>query len=152
MPDAAGQAALGLLRAATLAGDTDLERRVGRVLRTHAFVLERAPHAMPLLARTAALADGGLTVAVIVGDAAFPETQALATAARRLFAPEDAVLVCAPGSAPAGVDPAWLEGRGLVGGKAAAYVCRGTSCSLPVSDPAALQSAASSRGSANGPS
>jgi uncharacterized protein len=81
-------------------------------------------------------------VAVIVGDPADPATQALALRARRALAPQDAVIVAAPGSAPPGLDAAWLAGRGLVGGKPAAYVCHGTECSLPVTDPAALAEAA----------
>jgi uncharacterized protein YyaL (SSP411 family) len=34
-----------------------------------------------------------------------------------------------------------LEGRGLVDGQAAAYVCRNFACQLPVTDPAALRAA-----------
>ena len=145
--------ALGLLRAATLSGDPSLERIVERVLRTHAFVLERVPHAFPVLTRTAALAEHGLTVAVIVGLAEDDGTRVLAAAARRLLGPEDAVIVYAPGRAPRGVDASWLEGRGPVQGRAAAYVCRGVTCSLPVTDAQALQTALSSSwGSGNGPS
>ena len=153
MPDATGQAVLGLLRAGTLAGDAALERIVQRVLRSHAFALERLPHAFPVLARAAALADGALVVAVIVGEPESPQTQALAARSRRVFCPEDAVLVCAPGKTVPGVDPSWLEGRGLVQGRAAVYVCRGTSCSLAITDPDQVQSLLShSIGSGNGPS
>jgi hypothetical protein len=152
-PDATGHAALGLLRAAALTGDATLGRVVERVLRTHSFLLERAPHAFPVLARTAALAEQGLAFAVIVGDREAKPTQALAQRARFVLGPEDMVLVSAVGEVPAGCDPAWLEGRGLVNGQAAAYICRGVTCSLPVTDPEALQSAfSSSSASGNGPS
>lgn len=151
-PDATGQAVLGLLRAGALAGETALTGVAERVLRTHALALERVPQASPVLARAAALAASGLAVAVVVGEPASPATQALADRARRVLGPEDAVVVCAPGHVPAGVDPGWLEGRGLVGGNEAAYLCRGTTCSLPVTDPAALQAASSSSSSGNGPS
>jgi uncharacterized protein len=142
-PHSPGLATLGLLRAAALAGREDLARTAERVLRTHAFVLERAPAAYPTLARAALAAERGISCAVVVGDAADPRTAALALAARRVLAPEDAVLVAAPGSvAPAGVDPSWLAGRETVGGAPTAYVCRGTLCSLPVTEPAALAAAA----------
>ena len=151
-PDATGQAVLGLVRAAAISGGASLSAIAERVLRTHAFALERAPHAAPVLARAAALADGGISVAVIVGDPAAHAARALAARARRVLAPDDAVLVCAPGRVPPGVDAAWIEGRDLTGGEPAAYLCRGTTCSLPATDPDALQSAASSIGSGNGPS
>jgi uncharacterized protein YyaL (SSP411 family) len=152
-PDATGQAALGLLRAATLSGDASLDRLVAQVLRTHAFVLERMPHAFPVLARTAALAERGLCVAVIVGEGGDGRTGALASGARALLGPEDAVLVCAPGSTLRGVDPSWLAGRGLAQGRPAAYLCRGTTCSLPVTELPALASAfSSSSASGSGPS
>jgi hypothetical protein len=56
--------------------------------------------------------------------------------------PEDAVVVATPGATlPDGVGPSWLEGRGLHDGRPAVYVCRGTTCSLPVTDPDALDDA-----------
>ncbi len=138
-PHAAGLAALGLLRVATLAGRDEWHRIVQRTLRTHAYVLERAPQGSPTLARVAALAERGLSVAVIVGVDA-PETRALAERARRVLTAEDAVLVVEPGAKqPEGVDPAWLAGREPVEGRPTAYVCRGTACSLPITEPDALR-------------
>jgi uncharacterized protein YyaL (SSP411 family) len=138
-PHAAGAAALGLLRAAALAGRRDWEQLVDRVLRAHAVAIERVPEAYPTLARAAALAERGVSVAVVVGDGADPATAALAARARRVLAPEDAVVVVAPEAAPPrGLDPAWLAGRTPIAGRATAWVCRGTSCSLPVTDPTAI--------------
>jgi uncharacterized protein YyaL (SSP411 family) len=137
-PHSAGLAALGLLRAAELAGRAELRRIAERVIRTHAFALERAPLAYPTLLRAAALAEGGLAVAIVAAAPGAPDAEALARAARLALAPEDAVVIAAPGARPPGLDPAWLEGRTPVGGRAAAYLCRGTTCSLPVTDPASF--------------
>ncbi len=138
-PHSAGQAALGLLRAAALCGNEAWSRVVEQALRSHAYLLERAPEAFPTLARAAALQQRGLAVAVVVGDADDPAAAALARRARRLLGPQDAVVTAAPGApAPARLDPAWLEGRATAGRAATAYVCRGTTCSLPVTDPDAL--------------
>ena len=138
-PHSTGLATLGLLRAAALAGREDLFRTAERVLRTHAFVLERAPAAYPTLARAALVAERGLACAVVVGEPEDARTRALAREARRRLAPEDAVLVAAPGAAvPAGVDPSWLAGRDAPDGTPTAYVCRGTVCSLPATTPEAL--------------
>ncbi|RIK91864.1 MAG: hypothetical protein DCC71_24785 [Proteobacteria bacterium] len=137
-PNAAGAAALALVRAAALTGRSDWEQVALRVLRTNAYLVERAPAAFPSFARAAALAERGVSVAVVVGDAVDPATRALAAQARRVLAPEDGVVVAAPGAQPAALDPAWLAGRDAIGGRATAYVCRGTTCSLPVHDPDAL--------------
>jgi uncharacterized protein YyaL (SSP411 family) len=138
-PHSAGLAALGLLRVATLSGRPEPRRVVERVLRGHAHALEQAPAAFPTLARVAAWAERGLSVAVVVGDPQAPGTRALAARARRVLAPEEAVIVAAPGAKPAaGLDPAWLAGRDSAA-RPTAYVCRGAACSLPVTDPAALE-------------
>jgi hypothetical protein len=137
-PHSPGLAALGLLRVATLCGDAKGLRIVERVLRSHAFALERVPAAYPTLARAAAASERGLGVAVIVGDPADPHTGALARAARRALAPEEPVLVVREGETPQGVDPTWTQGCVPVAGRAAAYLCRGVTCSLPITDPEAL--------------
>ena len=54
--------------------------------------------------------------------------------------PGDAAVEEAPGSvAPPGIDPRWLEGREAVEGRSTAYICRGTQCSLPVTNPDDLE-------------
>ena len=58
--------------------------------------------------------------------------------ARSVLCPEDAVLVTTPGVAPEGLNPNWLRDREPREGRATAYACRGVTCSLPVTNPAAL--------------
>jgi len=141
-PHSTGHAVLGLLRAAVVSGRLDLTRVAERVLRTHAFLLERAPAAFPTLIRAAHLAEQGLCVAVVVGAPGESATRDLLAAARRLLRLEDAVLAIAPGaSTPEGVDPAWGLDRVAVDGRPTAYLCHGTSCSLPVMHPEALAQA-----------
>jgi uncharacterized protein YyaL (SSP411 family) len=139
-PEAIGLAAVGLVRIGALAERSDWQSLAERVIRDHAFALERAPHAHPKLVRAVALDVRGPSVAVVIGERDDPATRALAERARRRLPPEDAVVVSAPGEAPPdGLGPSWLEGRGLHDGKPAAYVCHGTTCSLPVTDPEALE-------------
>jgi len=137
-PHSAGLATLGLLRAANLMGRDAWRAAAEGSLERNAYALDNAPDSHPTLARAALLAQRGACVALIVGEAADPRRQALAAAARRRLAPEDAVIVTSPGSAPAGLDPLWLEGRGPLEGRPAAYLCRGRECSLPVTDIEAL--------------
>jgi uncharacterized protein YyaL (SSP411 family) len=141
-PHSTGQAALALLRVAALAGRDDLRAVAERVLATRAAALERSPEAFPTLARAALLAERGAEVAVIVGAPDAADTRALADAARRLLAPEAAVVVAAPGETPEALDPTWLQGRVPQGGAATAWLCRGVTCSLPVQHPDELASAA----------
>ena len=139
-PHSTGLAVLGLLRTASLCGDDALRAVAERVLDTHAALLARVPEALPTLARAALCAERGLRVAVVRGDPADAATRALADRARALLAPEDAVVVAAPGADVAELDPSWLAGREPESGRATAWLCRGTTCSLPVTDPGDLAS------------
>jgi uncharacterized protein YyaL (SSP411 family) len=101
-----------------------------------AKLAERAPRAVGwALAVGEALLAGPLEVAV--SGPAGPERDALAAAARASTSPGAVVVVGEP-DAP-GVP--LLAGRPLVGGRAAAYVCRGFVCSAPVTDVSALGAA-----------
>jgi hypothetical protein len=138
-PDAAGLALLGLVRLAALSESAELDAFVERALAEQAYLLEQAPHAFPTLLRAIALRSRGVSVAVIVGEPEAADTRALATRARRMLRPEDAVLVVRPGDArPETIAASWLDGRELIDGRATAYACHGTLCSLPVHEPAKL--------------
>ncbi len=135
-PHSCGLASLGLLRAATLSGRPPLLHAAEATIRTHAFVLERVPHAYPTLLRAATLAERGSSVAVVIGEEADPQTRRLAQRARQVLTPDDAVVVVAPGApTPTGIDATWLLGREPVDGKPTAFICHGTTCSLPITDP-----------------
>ena len=135
-PDAGALAGLGLYRAASLSGRGDWLGCVKRLLRTQAWPLERAPEAFPTAARLAALVERGLRVAVIVGHPDDPRRRALARHARRALTPEDGVVLVAPGQrGAAGLAATWLAGREAIGGRPTGYLCRGSSCSLPITDP-----------------
>jgi uncharacterized protein YyaL (SSP411 family) len=86
------------------------------------------------------MASRGLSVAVIVGADDDART-ALAARARHVLNPEDAVLVTAPGERPSDVDADWMRGRDPAGGRATAWICRGVTCSLPIVEPDAIDSA-----------
>ena len=73
---------------------------------------------------------------VIVGDPKAAATLALARAAIATGHPDLVLTVMAPGATLPPTHPA--AGRGMIHGQPTAYVCVGTSCSLPTTDPAAL--------------
>jgi len=137
-PHSTGLAVFGLLRVANLSDRDDLRQVADRVIETNAAALERAPHAFPTLARAVLARERDLSVAVILGDAGDPGTRALAERAREVLQPEDAVVVASAGAAPPGLAASWLAGREPVDGRPTAYVCRGRTCSLPVTEPERL--------------
>ena len=138
-PSAAGLAALGLVRLSALTGGTDLREVAESVLATWEPAARQVPAQFPTLLRAGALLEHGPGVAIILGDAAFDETHALARRARDLLCSDDAVLVLEPEGKTEWLDPTWLEGRPVVDGRPTAYLCRGTVCSLPATEPEALQ-------------
>jgi uncharacterized protein YyaL (SSP411 family) len=92
------------------------------------------------LAVAEAVLSGPAEIAV-VGPAGAEPTRALLRTALQAASP-GAVLALGDGTGPAGgAAVPLLEGRGLVDGAAAAYVCRNFACQLPVTDPAALRAA-----------
>ncbi len=138
-PDAAGLALLGLTRLAALSHSGERDAFVELALGESAHLLERTPHAFPTLLRAVALRSRGLAVAVVIGEPERGDTLALAERARRVLRPEDAVIVLAPGARPPqGVASDWVAGRDAKDGRATAYLCRGTTCSLPVHVPSEL--------------
>ncbi len=74
----------------------------------------------------------------VIGELTAEDTRALLAELRRRFRPNDLLAAAAAGdAAAAGLIPL-LADRGLVNGKATAYVCRDFVCALPVTDPEAL--------------
>ncbi|QJE74363.1 thioredoxin domain-containing protein [Aerophototrophica crusticola] len=76
---------------------------------------------------------------VVAGEPGAADTRALLAAVHGLSLPTLVLTPLAPGMALPEGHPA--AGKGLVDGKAAAYVCRYGSCGLPVTDPAELTKA-----------
>ncbi len=138
-PSSAGLAMLGLVRVAELCGRDDLAAAAERALATQALYAERAPAAVPTALRAAALHERGLGVALILGEPDDPRSRALAAGARLLLGPEDLVIVTAPGRYPGWLAAGWSEGRTQVRDSPTAYLCRGRVCSLPATQPDALE-------------
>jgi uncharacterized protein YyaL (SSP411 family) len=121
-----------LIRYAALTGSGRHRDVAESALAAGRLLVERAPRfAGWLLAAAAAALDGPREIVVVTapGDAVGAE---LAARARQSLG--SVVLVVQPGSAGIPL----LEGRDLVDGRAAAYVCRAMVCERPVTEPAEL--------------
>ncbi|MCH8155263.1 MAG: thioredoxin domain-containing protein, partial [Proteobacteria bacterium] len=76
---------------------------------------------------------------VVFGSRADAGTEGLLGAIHRICLPDRVLQLCEPG---AEMDPSHpAAAKGPVDGKATAYVCRGPTCSLPLTDPAELRRA-----------
>ncbi len=70
---------------------------------------------------------------VVLGESAGADTEALLRAIHRVCLPNRVLQQCAPGAGPAPPHPA--ANKAPVDGKATVYVCRGPTCSLPLTEP-----------------
>jgi uncharacterized protein YyaL (SSP411 family) len=134
-----GQSALvhALLAYAALTGSGRHRDAAEAALRSVRRLVERVPRfAGWSMAAAEATLSGPLEVAV-VGEDGDPSREELLRAARRSSSPGAVVVAGSPDRAPAGAEAGssvvpLLAHRGLVEGRAAAYVCRGMVCDRPV--------------------
>jgi hypothetical protein len=125
-----------LLRLARIYGDDELERRAVSVLRLARDLMPRAPSAFGWALCALDLHLSPPREIAILGT---PDDEV----ARAVLAPYDPNAVVAFGSSE---DVPLLQGKGLVDGKPAVYVCERFACRAPVTDPAELTPAASGTG------
>jgi hypothetical protein len=138
-PSGVAVATLALLRAALLCGDRDFEASAERALRAHHAELARMPLISPSLLLALELHLGDPKELVIVGAPGDAAVRAFLARARLAFPPHHAVTLLHDGNRSALLELAPIvEGKELVGGKPAAYLCRRGVCEAPVTDPARL--------------
>ena len=132
IPSGNSAAALGLLRLARLSGDQRYEQAALGVLRLHGPLAARHPGAFGHLLQALDFSLAPVREIAIIGGGG-DGAGLLAGTVRQRFRPH-AVLAGGP-PAGAGEDGGvvpLLAGRGLVDGRAAAYVCERFACRLPV--------------------
>ena len=127
-----------LLTCSALTGDTGQRERAEAALAASGLLASRDPRfAGWALAVAEAAVAGPLQVAVVGPGPDDAEAAELLAVARRSTSPG---LVVAHGRPTSPATPCWPQ-RPLVGGRAAAYVCRGFVCDAPVTDAEALAAA-----------
>jgi hypothetical protein len=129
-------AAHALLRLAELTGDESSRERAARWVAGLAPLLGEHPTAFAYLLRAFGRLVRPPVEIAVVGDAADPGRAALVDELRARLLPWAVRVVAEPGTGDEGSP--LLAGRGTVDGSAAAYVCVGFACELPVTDPSAL--------------
>jgi uncharacterized protein YyaL (SSP411 family) len=125
-----------LSRLALLTGEDRYRERAEAIIAAFSGELGRNFFPLATLINNAEFALKPVQI-VLVGDRADPGFAALRRAVYEVSLPNRVVLAVAPDQALPPAHPAF--GKGLVGGRAASYVCEGPVCSLPLTDAAALR-------------
>jgi len=136
IPNANAVAARLLARLSVHLDRDEWRTRATRAIQPYAELIERSPRSF---ATAACLVDRLLeapTELVLVG--AGDEAEALASAVARHYLPHRA---CAVVGDPEGTATALTQGKGLVDGRAALYVCRDYACRAPITRPEAVAEA-----------
>jgi uncharacterized protein YyaL (SSP411 family) len=126
-----------LLRLGALTGEGRYAEHAERTLQALSGVIPRVPGAFGRLLAALEFLLATPTEVAIVGDPDAPDTQALLAVVNGAYLPSVVTAVTRPGAVEAGV--ALLEGRAMVDGRAAAYVCHHFACHRPVTTPEELK-------------
>jgi hypothetical protein len=130
-----------LLHLTALTGNDAYRLAAVRVLTSMADMLQRVPGAFGRLLCAADFAMARVREVALVGNPAAPDMQALCGVVQRAYRPHVVVAMKLTSDDPqssGSVDIPLLKGRDIIDGKAAAYVCEGFTCKLPVTDAEAL--------------
>jgi uncharacterized protein len=124
-----------LTRLALLTGEDEYRRRTDEIIALFAGEVTRNFFPLATLINNAELALRPVQI-IVVGPPDDPGVAALRRAVYQVSLPNRVVLAIALGGALPSDHPA--HGKGLIGGRAAAYVCDGPVCSLPLTEPQTL--------------
>jgi uncharacterized protein len=125
-PSGGAAAAFGLLRLARLSGEFEFERHALDVLRVRAPIVGEHPHGFGHILQALDFYLAPVREVAIAGPSDDADVTALAQVVRGAYRPH---VVLAGGDGDA---VPLLEGRSLVDGRPAAYVCRHFACQAPV--------------------
>ncbi|HTZ50374.1 MAG TPA: thioredoxin domain-containing protein, partial [Spirochaetia bacterium] len=137
IPSANSVGALLLVKLNRLTGRTDYQRKAERLLALFPESAANNPISFSFLLTAADFAAGPSFEVVIAGDPDAADTRALLAALRGAWHPNAVVLLAPTGEGReviAKLAP-YAAAMQPINGKAAAYVCRNFTCSLPTSDP-----------------
>jgi uncharacterized protein len=139
IPSANSVLALELQRLAHFLGEPSYEERGVEVIRLIRVAAERSPAAFGHLLAAVDFYTGSPREIVVIGAPAADDVSPLIATVRERFIPNKVVIAAEdPGPSEARRIPL-LKGRGRIDGRAAAYVCHGGVCDLPVTDPDELR-------------
>jgi uncharacterized protein YyaL (SSP411 family) len=139
VPAANAAAAHALARLSYHFDREDLRDAAREAIAAYGAAIRRAPHAFAKSLIVLDLLDGGPVELVFVGRRGASDLEALRREVGPHFIPHRVVAHHDPDAAEGGLP--LLQGRGLVAGRAALYVCRGATCLAPVTEPDSVRPA-----------
>ncbi len=126
-----------LMELAQLTGDERFRSVATSVLESYAAAAAEQPHGFSRLLLAIDLAVGPSVEVAIIGDPAAEDTRALVEALRDRYMPRVSVAATSENGQASEALPV-LRDRGMIDGRATAYVCVGYTCQLPTADPAQM--------------
>ena len=138
VPSGNGTMLANLARLFLLTGQDAYRRRAEIQRQAFSGELQRNFFPLTTLLNASDFLDRALQV-VIAGEPGAADTEALAAAAYSVSQPNRLLQHAPPGRSLPPLHPA--QGKGMVEGRAAAYVCRDQTCSLPILEPDELREA-----------
>jgi uncharacterized protein YyaL (SSP411 family) len=135
-PSGNGMLAQALARLHFMTGQDSYRERAEAVIAAFAGEVERNFFPLATLLNASEMLARATQI-VITGDAADPAARALLDIAWTAPQPDKVIQTIVAGAILPAHHPA--AGKGTVGGRPAAYVCVGTTCSLPLTTPQALE-------------
>ena len=136
-PSGNSVAMLNLLRLSSLTGESALAERAAKLSRSFAGMVKLHPQAFCHFLSAVDFAAGPSREVVVAGDPEGEDTLALIAEINKGFRPGKVLLLRPEKPEEGGITEIAPYTRDLkpVGGRAAAYICKNFSCSLPVTDP-----------------
>jgi hypothetical protein len=128
-----------LLRLAVIFDEPLYSERALTVLGGMTLFMERYPTGFGRYLAAAEFALAPVKEIALVGDPAAADTRELVDAVLQPFNPSKVVLLRRPDEEPPGIPSPLLAERGMLNGRATAYVCQNYACQLPVTEAAALR-------------
>lgn len=138
-PSGNSVAASNLLRLGCILDSPEMKEKAGKLLSSFTSRLTRIPIALPEMASALMLFHDSPTQVVVTGDLTQSETVELIRVARESLLP--GIVLMTTGTSPDNFISTQNESvrkMKKVGEREAAYVCRGRTCSLPVTSPSDL--------------
>lgn len=136
MPSGNSVAFHNSLRLARITADGDMDETAHEIYRAFGEQADAMPTAFTHFLCGLDFAIGPASEVVIVGEGAQPETRAMLTALRGLYAPNKVVLLLNnENRAEFATLAPWVHEHKESGGKPTAYVCSNFTCALPTNDP-----------------